>query len=65
MDSFPELCPKFVMMCLRQLAGVTTGLRAAVRWVPDGVYANLSTMESTAIAAPEATMITHNALVRL
>lgn len=50
---------------MRQRAGVTAGLQAAARWVPDGVYANLNTAENTAIAAPGATKDTHNALVRL
>lgn len=52
MDTFPQVCPKLVFMCVRQLAGVTKGLQAAVRWVQDGVCANPSTAETTAIAVP-------------
>ncbi|TSR16027.1 Laminin subunit alpha-3 [Bagarius yarrelli] len=44
--------------CIR----VTPGLPVAVKWVRDGVYANLNTAEKTAIAAPRATTITHNAI---
>lgn len=65
MDTFPELCPKLVLMCGRQLAGVTAGLQAAVKWVQDGVCANLSTVETTVIAVRQATTDTHNALVHL
>lgn len=50
-------------MFMRQLAAVTAGRRAAVRWVQDGVRADPSTMATTAIAVPETTTVSHTALV--
>lgn len=62
---FPECCLSPVSVFMRQLAGATAGLQEAARWVQGVVCANPSTAETTAIAAPVATTVTHNAHVRL